>query len=108
MTIVNVLDIKTHLSCLTAEVEAGGRAGGEVIIAWANKPVVRLVTVAVGSDVAEPTVPWQGQPAMPRVPGRPEETAALNAISALEVCTKHRHGKLCDSLGCWQRSHISD
>ncbi len=42
MTIVNVLEAKTNLSRLIAEVEAGG----EVIIARANKPVVRLVAVA--------------------------------------------------------------
>lgn len=41
MTIVNVLEAKTNLSRLIAEVEAGG----EVIIARANKPVVRLVAV---------------------------------------------------------------
>lgn len=41
MTTVNVLEAKTHLSRLIAEAEAGG----EVIIARGNVPVVRLVPV---------------------------------------------------------------
>lgn len=68
MTIVNVLEAKTNLSRLIAEVEAGG----EVIIARANKPVVRLVAVENTSvGVAEPSLAWQAQPVsrVPRVPG---------------------------------------
>lgn len=41
MAIVNVLEAKTHLSRLIAEVEAGG----EVIIARGNVPVARLVPI---------------------------------------------------------------
>lgn len=38
MTIVDVLEVKTNLSRLIAEIEAGGK----VIIARNSKPVVRL------------------------------------------------------------------
>ncbi len=65
MTIVNVLEAKTNLSRLIAEVEAGG----EVIIARNNKPVVRLVLAASGG-VAEAAPAWQPAPEAPRVPGR--------------------------------------
>ncbi|QYE34402.1 type II toxin-antitoxin system prevent-host-death family antitoxin [Polymorphobacter sp. PAMC 29334] len=65
MTIVNVLEAKTNLSRLIADVEAGG----EVIIARNNKPVVRLVLAGTGG-LAEATLAWQPGPATPRVPGR--------------------------------------
>jgi prevent-host-death family protein len=68
MTIVNVLEAKTNLSRLIAEVETGG----EVIIARNNRPVVRLVIVASGG-MAEAMVPWPAQPTAPkprRIPGR--------------------------------------
>ena len=67
MTIVNVLEAKTNLSRLIAEVEAGG----EVIIARNNKPVVRLVMAGSGG-VAEGALAWQPGSAAPkprRVPG---------------------------------------
>lgn len=72
MSVVNVLEAKTNLSRLIAEVEAGG----EVIIARANKPVVRLVAVeniSVSMGVAEPAMAWGDHPVvhkLPRVPGR--------------------------------------
>ncbi len=72
MTVVNVLEAKTNLSRLIAEVEAGG----EVVIARHNKPVVRLVPAdalaAAAGGVAEPALTWAAPtPAMPfRVPGR--------------------------------------
>lgn len=64
MTVVNVLEAKTHLSRLIAEVEAGG----EVIIARHNRPVVRLVPAepagaTAPSGLAEPALAWQAQPA---------------------------------------------
>lgn len=52
MTTVNIYDAKARLSALIAEAEAGG----EVVIARAGQPVVRLVPV--------------GAPKQPRVPGR--------------------------------------
>ena len=55
MTIVNVLEAKTNLSRLIAEVEAGG----EVIIARNNKPVVRLVATTP-AGVAEPAAAMAG------------------------------------------------
>lgn len=67
MTIVNVLEAKTNLSRLIAEVEAGG----EVIIARNNKPVVRLVMA--GSAGVAAALAWQPGSAVPkprRVPGR--------------------------------------
>ncbi len=73
MTIVNVLDAKTNLSRLIAEVEAGG----EVIIARNNRPVVRLVLANGGAGVAEPGLAGQPQRAgsMPRrAPGPPPKT----------------------------------
>lgn len=74
MTVVNVLDAKTNLSRLIAEVEAGG----EVVIARNNKPVVRLVAVSV-SGVAEPALAWQPQPVATttphRIPGRLAKSA---------------------------------
>ncbi|MBV8972876.1 MAG: type II toxin-antitoxin system prevent-host-death family antitoxin [Sphingomonadaceae bacterium] len=73
MTIVNMLEAKTNLSRLIAEVEAGG----EVVIARHNKPVVRLVAVdassavAAPAGVAEPASAWAAPaPAKWRVPGR--------------------------------------
>lgn len=51
MTIVNVYDAKARLSALIAEAQAGG----EVIIAKAGQPVVRLVPI---------------ESRTPRVPGR--------------------------------------
>ena len=41
MTMVNVLEAKTHFSALLAQAEAGD----EVIVARAGKPVARLVPV---------------------------------------------------------------
>lgn len=58
MTTVNVLEAKTNLSRLIAEVEAGG----EVIIARNNKPVVRLVMASAASGVADSALAWQPQP----------------------------------------------
>ncbi len=71
MTIVNVLEAKTNLSRLIAEVEAGG----EVVIARHNKPVVRLVPAGAPATtvtgVAEPALAWAAPPQTPfRVPGR--------------------------------------
>lgn len=51
MTTVNIYEAKTRLSALIAEAEAGG----EVVIAKAGRPVVRLVPV--------------DQPLSPRTPG---------------------------------------
>jgi prevent-host-death family protein len=42
MTTVNIREAKTHLSRLIAEAVAGG----EVVIARANRPMVKLVPVA--------------------------------------------------------------
>lgn len=47
MRIVNVHEAKTHLSRLIQEVVAGG----EVVIARANKPLVRLVLLESARDV---------------------------------------------------------
>lgn len=52
MTTVNIYDAKARLSALIAEAEAGG----EVVIARAGHPVVRLVPVGTAKQ--------------PRVPGR--------------------------------------
>lgn len=75
MTVVNVLEAKTNLSRLIAEVEAGG----EVIIARNNKPVVRLVLEGSGG-VAEAALAWQPASAMPRVPGRLAEPRPVRRV----------------------------
>lgn len=52
MTTVNIYDAKARLSALIAEAEAGG----DVVIARAGQPVVRLVPVSAAKH--------------PRIPGR--------------------------------------
>lgn len=52
MTTVNIYDAKARLSALIAEAEAGG----DVVIARAGQPVVRLVRIETDAE--------------PRVPGR--------------------------------------
>ena len=59
MTTVNIYDAKARLSALIAEAEAGG----EVVIARAGQPVVRLVPVGAAKQ--------------PRVPGRSRGQIAI-------------------------------
>ena len=57
MTQVNIHDAKTRLSELIAEVENGG----EVVIARAGKPAVRLVKVEPERQVLRKGGAWKGQ-----------------------------------------------
>ncbi|UAJ09585.1 type II toxin-antitoxin system Phd/YefM family antitoxin [Glacieibacterium megasporae] len=100
MTIVNVLEAKTNLSRLIAEVEAGG----EVIIARNNKPVVRLVPAGSGGT-AEAASTWQPEPAMPRVPGRlaaPKSNRRFGSMKGLVAWDDRFNDPLpADELALW-------
>ncbi len=50
MTVVNIYEAKAHLSALIAEVEAGG----DVVIARAGKPAVRLIRAHGRTEPRQP------------------------------------------------------
>lgn len=59
MTVVNMLDAKTHLSRLVAAVESGAET--EIIISRSGRPVARLVPIAPPAEASRRLGLLEGQ-----------------------------------------------